>query len=111
MLRSIKSAQSKRRDIHLKVTGTGTAAINSFMDYLQATLVDDGTGLYTITLLKPFAEAPIVQITSATTGLVTEIVAVTASTVQVRLKDSATQAATDGVFHISIHGTDTASRF
>lgn len=110
MLRSIKSSQRLRRDIHLKVTGTGTAAINSVMDYLNATLTDDGTGLYTITLRKPFAEAPIVQVTSATTNLITEIVAVTSSSVQVRLKNSNTQAATDGVFNISIFGTDATGR-
>lgn len=110
MLRSIKSHQRLRRDLHLKVTGTGTATINSVMDHLHATLADNGTGLYTVTLRKPLAEAPIVQVTPATTNLIAEIVAVTTSTVQVRLKDSATQAATDGIFHLSIHGTDTDDR-
>jgi len=110
MLRNIKSEQRSRRDIHLRVVGTGTAEITARMDQLHATLVDDGVGLYTITLRVPFAEPPVVQITVGTTLLFAGIVTVTASAVQIQLRDTNTQAATDGIFHISLFGTHTTSR-
>jgi hypothetical protein len=110
MLRSIKSHQRMRRDLHIRVTGTGTAALAQVMDYQQVSLTDDGTGLYTITLDQPFAEAPIVQLTSLTAGLFGEVVSSSTSAIQVRFKDSATQTATDAVFFMSIMGSDTADR-
>lgn len=50
MLREVKSTQRLVRELCFKVTGTGTAAINQGSP--DATLVDNGTGDYTLTFAK-----------------------------------------------------------
>ena len=51
MLREIKSTQRLVRELLFKVTGTGTAVIDS--GNFDATLTDNGTGDYSLTLTVP----------------------------------------------------------
>ena len=72
MRRSIKSAQRKAKIIGLKLDGTGTAALGG-MDSMQATLVDNGTGDYSITLDESFGSVPVVVATSITADTIIQV--------------------------------------
>lgn len=72
MLREIKGTQRLSRMLALKLVGTGTAALTQ--GSTDATLVDNGTGDYSITFAKPFARIPVVTVASLTTVVNTQIV-------------------------------------
>lgn len=107
MLREIKSSQRLARILSFKVTGTGTAAINQ--GSFDGTLVDNGTGDWTITFTKPFARAPICIATAlaATGDIITCIKTATATAVNV-VQFDATDGTTakDGVFFLNVIGYD-----
>ena len=88
--------------ICLRVTGTGTAAIS--FGSKHATLVDNGTGDYTLTLVKPGKQIiQVVGCVSLTATTYAEIgAATTASTVRVLTKATSNNAATDAVFHLTL---------
>ncbi len=72
MRRSIKSAQRQTRLIALKLDGTGAAALGG-PDALQASLVDNGTGDYSITLDESYSQVPVVVATSITADVIVQI--------------------------------------
>lgn len=95
------------RMISAIVDGTGTAAIRQGAQDL--TLVDNGTGDYTLTIRKPFVRKPCVQITCATNDCYAEMVDAdnTVSVIHILTKNNA-DAATDAVIHVMILGADVA---
>lgn len=72
MLRDIKGTQRLPRLLALKLVGTGTAALTQ--GSTDATLVDNGTGDYTLTFAKPFARVPVVTHASLTSEVNAQIV-------------------------------------
>lgn len=107
MLREIKSTQRLVRQLAFKVTGTGTAAISQ--GSLDATLVDNGTGDYTLTFAVPFVRAPICVASCQTASCYAEIAAASVTSVQVLTKSNA-NVATDAVFHLIVQGYDSADQ-
>lgn len=109
MLRSVKSTQRLPRQLCFKVTGTGTAAIS--IGAKQATLVDNGTGDYTLTFVQPFSRSPVVVATSATATTYCEVKTATATAINILTKATADNAATDAVFHVIVQGFDSADEY
>lgn len=107
MLREIKGSQRLPRLIALRVDGTGTASI--LEGAFDATLVDNGTGDYTLTFATPFKRVPVcvgsaVGAVEATLNVVPSV-----SAVQVLLQDNA-GAAIDSDFHLMVLGFDSADQ-
>lgn len=106
MLREIKNSQRLPRLHAFRVDGTGTASI--LAGSFDASLVDNGTGDYTLTLLKPFARLPVaVGSAIGATAAVVQLSAVTSSTVRVLCFDAA-GAAVDADFHLMVMGYDSS---
>lgn len=97
------------RIVHAIVDGTGTAAIRE--GGFDMTLVDNGTGDYTLTLNEAFQRKPAVVVTCATTDCYAELVDAdnTKSVVHILTKNNA-DAATDAVFHVMIMGADSVDQ-
>jgi hypothetical protein len=108
MLREIKGTQRLSRLLALKITGTGTAAIGEGVR--DATLVDNGTGDYTLTFLKPFVRSPVVTVTTLTANTRAEVSAASVSACTIKIKDDA-QVATDGVFFVLVLGWDATDTY
>ena len=107
MQRQITTDQRKVRELKLKITGTGTAAIN--VGSFSATLVDNGAGDYTITYNEAFSRILGVQATAGTAGLFVAVVP-TATAVQVLVYDDA-GVATDGIVYLNISGSDDSDEY
>jgi len=108
MLRDIKGSQRLPRLLALRVDGTGTASI--LEGKFDATLVDNGTGDYTLTFAKPYLRVPVCigSVVGATAAIV-NIAAVSATAVQINIFDAAGSAA-DADFHLSVLGWDSADQ-
>lgn len=105
MLREIKSSQRMARVIALKVTGTGTAAIN--IGSTDATLTDNGTGDYTITYAKPFARTAIPVVVPGTANIIAIVTATSASACTVKtFQGTDGTTATDAIFYVHVVGYD-----
>lgn len=107
MLRELKGTQRLPRVLGAIVDGTGTAAIREGGSDLS--LVDNGTGDYTLTIRSPYKRKPVVQVTCATTDCYAELVDAdnSVSVIHVLTKNNA-DAATDAVFHVLVLGWDAA---
>lgn len=109
MLRSIKSRQRMPRQLAIKVVGTGTAAIA--VGRTEATLVDNGTGDYTLTFAQPFARVPVAVASAQTAGVYCEVIP-SATAVQVLCKETdGTPAAIDAIFHLIVLGFDASDEY
>jgi len=104
MLRPIQGTQRLPRHLFIGLTGTGTAVLGE--GKFDATLVDNGTGDYTLTFAKPFNRAPIAQITSRTSAVAIQIFALTKSAIQIKTFGVDGTTAKDAVIDIAIHGND-----
>lgn len=105
MLREIKGTQRLPRALALRVEGTGTASI--LEGAFDATLVDNGTGDYTLTFAKPFARVPVAIACSLAADIVCYVHAVSASAVTIRARSvAASPAAADVDFHLLVLGSD-----
>ena len=103
MLRELKGTQRLPRILALKLTGTGTAALGQ--GSTDATLVDNGTGDWTLTFNKPFMRVPVCQVTSLTSATIIQTVpSKTALQIKAFAVDGTT--AKDAVLDISVHGWD-----
>lgn len=101
-LRSKKVKQRLATELNFIVDGTGTAAISS--GGTEGTLVDNGTGDYTITYASSAKRVVSYSATVATDGLFASVSASnTAATVKI-FDDAG--AATDGEFCVSITLSD-----
>lgn len=111
MRRSVKSTQRHIRQLELIVDGTGTAALSGPAS-LQATLVDNGTGDYTITFDEAFAQVPVCIPVCLTADCIVDTMVVAVDDIQITLVD-ATDGATakDGEFHILIIGSDITDKY
>lgn len=108
MLREIKSPQRLERRISLRVDGTGTASILAGSQH--ATLVDNGTGDYSLTLVKPAARTLVVAgLVPLATDIALSVSTLSASVVRVLARSiAAAPAAADVDFHIEIVAYDSA---
>jgi hypothetical protein len=108
MLREIKGTQRLPRLLAFRVDGTGTASI--LEGGFHATLVDNGTGDYTLTFSAPFVRAPVCSgnVVGSTAAIV-NIAVVSATAVQVKIFDAAGSAA-DADFHLSVLGWDSSDQ-
>lgn len=107
MKRDIQGSQRLPRMLAFRVTGTGTAVVDE--GTTDGTLVDNGTGDYTLTFVNPFTRVPAIAVTSLTTDVYPVIAGASATGVNVKTfqaNDGTT--ATDGVFHALVLGWDTA---
>ena len=101
--------QRKPRMLSFIVTGTGTAAIGE--GKYHATLVDNGTGDYTLTLNEPAQRAiVVVGCVCVTATCYAEVAATTASTVQILTKSNG-NSATDAVFHLTVLAFDSSEQY
>lgn len=109
MLRDIKGTQRLPRLLAFRVDGTGTASI--LEGAFDATLVDNGTGDYTLTFAKPFARVPVVLGSGivAASGIV-EIDAISATAVGIKIFAEDGSTAQDSDFHLAILGWDSADQ-
>jgi len=106
---SLRSKWGNPRIHHLILTGTGTAALSG-LDADLYTLVDNGTGDYSLTAVTPFAEPPFVSAISLTTDIVAFQVTPTSTVVRVKgMSVADSPAAADAVFHITIYGAQLLS--
>jgi len=111
MKRPVESAQRKLRLLALKLDGTGTAALSG-PSSLEATLVDNGTGDYTITFDKAFVQAPVVTATCITADCVVDTLVVAVGSVQVTLVDATDgTTAKDGDVEIILVGCDVSEKY
>lgn len=112
MLREIKSSQRNVRHLACKVTGTGTAAINSGSS--DFTLTDNGTGSYKLTLVNPsqrILAAHVQPIADAGDVVATLHTDTSALLVEVRLWDGTDgTTAKDGVFFLTVLVSDAADQ-
>lgn len=112
MKRPVESNQRKMRILALKVDGTGTAALSG-PSSLEATLTDNGTGDYTITFNKAFAQAPVVVATPLTDDIQISLKsAATTTAVSFEARSiGACPAATDADFEVMILGSDAKEKY
>ena len=90
------------------LTGTGTAALGE--GKYDATLVDNGTGDYTLTFAKPFARTPVVTVSSKTASTNVKIHAVSKTAVQIKTFAVDGTTAQDAVIDILVLGSDSADQ-
>jgi hypothetical protein len=103
-----RKVMSKQRFTHLigaRVQGTGTASILAGSH--EMTLVDNGTGDYTLTFSIPFKRVPVVTASTLTADSIIQVAAVSASAVQIKGFDATDgTTAKDILFHMIIMGFD-----
>ncbi len=104
MLRDVKCTQLKSRLLAFKLTGTGTAAIGEGSS--DATLVDNGTGDYTLTFVVPFRRAPVVTASSKTAAVIIELTTVSATVINIKSFAVDGTTAKDAVLEILALGYD-----
>lgn len=104
MLREIKGTQLKPRALAIKLTGTGTAAVGEGAS--DVTLVDNGTGDYTLTFGTAFRRTPVVVAQSLTAGINIKTHAVSATAVQIKTFAVDGTTPTDAVLDILVLGWD-----
>jgi len=109
-IKELRGTQRKARILALRVDGTGTAAIDE--GSIDATLVDNGTGDYTLTFAAAYQRVPVCIAQTLTADSVIQVAAVSVTSVQINAFD-----ATDGTtakdvdFHLLVHGWDAADAF
>lgn len=106
MRRSVKSANRQVRMIALRIEGsTGTPTLEG-LDKLNCTIVDTGTGHYTITFNTPFAAAPHATANAEAVDKAITLTTTT-STCIVKVNDiDETAALSDGDVQLMIIGPD-----
>jgi len=87
--REVMANQREMRLLGFQLDGAGTASLTKGSQ--DATLTDNGTGDYTLTFSKAFAQVPTVVATPLTADVILQIAAVAVSSVQIKAFD-----ATDG---------------
>ena len=108
MKRSIQSSQRKVELISIIVSADGTTV--SGLDANQVTVADTGTGVKTITLDSPLADAACV-VTTATADTVAQVSVTSDSIYVVNTFDSTDgTTAKDAICHIIIMGSKVADR-
>lgn len=106
MRRPIQSPQRKMRMLAIKLDGTGTAALGE--GSTQATLVDNGTGDYTITFGQAFARVPVCSASSLTAAVSIKIHAISATALNIKAFAVDGTTAKDADLDILLLGADVA---
>lgn len=111
MKRSIKSAQRSVRVIAFRIEGsTGTPSLEG-LDALQCSIVDSGTGHYTVSFNQAFAEAPHAVANCEAVDKVATIVPAAGSVV-IKVNDvDETPALSDGDVQVMIIGHDVTDKY
>ena len=110
MKRSVKSTQTKIRQLELIIDGTGTAALSGPAS-LQASLTDNGTGDYTISFNDSFSQVPVCLPVCLTADCVVDTMVPAVGQVQITLVDATDgTTAKDGDFHLLVVGNDSADK-
>ena len=104
---AVESHQNQVRDIEVKIDGTGTAAVLFGANHV--TLTDNGTGDYTLTLVKPGQQTLFVSVTPLTKVYV-QLASVSATAVQI-LTFSDAGSATDADFYALIRVSDSQYQY
>ena len=104
MLRELKGTQRLARLLAIHLIGTSTANITE--GKFDGTLVDNGTGDYTITFKKPFARTPIVQAISHTSQTLIQVFAVSKTAIQIKTFGVDGTTAKDAVVDLVVLGSD-----
>lgn len=106
---SVEIRQRKAEMLVFRVDGTGTAEIEEGTHH--ATLTDNGTGDYTLTLRRAAARRDLVVLgaVSETAGLIPQVVAKSATAVQIKWID-ASDTATDNVFTVALLAFDSPTQ-
>jgi len=106
-----RSSQRKVRQIAFRIEGsTGTPTLEG-LDKDQCTIVDSGTGHYTVTFKKAFAAAPHAVANCEAVDKVATLTT-TASTVIVKVNDvDTTPALSDGDVQVFVVGSDVTDRY
>lgn len=86
------------------VTGTGTAALSGICAN-NFSLVDNGTGNYTISPVVPFARAPQVVASAVTDNIICKLVSSAVGAINI-VTENLSGTATDAVFHMIVLGSD-----
>ena len=111
MKRPVECSQRKMRMLFLKLDGTGTAALSG-PSSLEATLVDNGTGDYTITFDKAFTQVPVCVPVCLTADCVVDTIVPAVGSVQITLVDATDgTTAKDGDCEIMIAGSDIVEKY
>jgi hypothetical protein len=109
MRKNLQSPQRQMRLMALKLTGTGTAALGE--GSTLATLVDNGTGDYTLTFAEPFGRAPLALASSLTSNTITQVSAISATAMTIKAFSGADgTTAKDAVLDIIVIGSEVADQ-
>lgn len=99
------------RQLFLKVDGTGTAALAG-PSSMEASLVDNGTGDYTISFNKAFSQVPVCLPVCSTADCIVDTIVPALGSVQVTLVDATDgTTAKDGDFELLIAGSDVSEKY
>jgi len=108
MKRSIQSNQRHVVTLSFIANAAGTALTG--LDAAQVTMADTGTGVKTITLKEPLQDM-VVQATAGTDDVSTVVSVTNQTTIVVTTNSTEAGAApTDGIVHVTIHGSTVADR-
>ena len=108
MRREVKAYKRAMRVETFAVDGTGTAAIGE--GQYRGTLVDNGTGDYTVTFTEAFARVPCVSVGIKTADVIHYLV-ISATAVQVLCFDATDgTTAKDAEFDLIVIGSDVADQ-
>lgn len=106
MRRHVQSPQRQMRLMSLKLTGTGTAALDS-EGARHATLVDNNTGDYTLTWREAFGRVPHVVASTMTADSVVQISDISTTACTIKAFDATDgTTAKDAVLQIIVLGCD-----
>jgi len=107
MRRDVKSPQRQMRLMGIRLDGTGTASILEGAH--MATLVDNNTGDYTLTLVEPLARVPVVVASPLTADVIVQLASVSATAINIKAFDATDgTTAKDADLHIMILGSEVA---
>ena len=109
--RSVKSTQRAMRQLELIIDGTGTAALSGPASE-HASLVDNGTGDYTISFDDSFSQIPVCIPVCLTADCVVDTMVPAINQVQITLVDATDgTTAKDGDFHLLVVGSDVEDKY
>lgn len=106
MRRSVKATQLQMRTLGFHVDASTVLVEGKF----DGTIVDNGTGDYTITFAQPFSRVPLVLCQLHSVG-VCEIAAVDESSVQVNIFDVDGTTPADSALDILVYGSDVVDQY
>ncbi len=108
MRSKVQSPQRHMRIMGIRLTGTGTAALAEGSS--MATLVDNGTGDYTLTWREPFARTPVLNALSLTAAVNIKIHAISSTACQIKTFGVDGTTPKDAVLDLLVLGSEVADQ-